>query len=72
VAPRLLSLWRIKSIEGAKDETITRHHVQESARKKDPAASHALQALRHTNLFAELLESSPRSPRQKNSLTLEQ
>jgi hypothetical protein len=68
VAPRLLSPWRIKSIQGAKDETITRHHVQESAREKNAPASHDLQALRRTNLFAELFESSPRGSRQKNAL----
>ncbi|HEV8720184.1 MAG TPA: hypothetical protein VGW77_06045 [Candidatus Binatia bacterium] len=71
MAPRLLCLWNIKSIEGATDETITRNHVQESAREKNTAASHALQALRHTNLFTELFESSSRSSRQKNSLTVE-
>jgi len=55
----LLSPWRINSIQGAKDEAITRNHVQESAREKNPAASHDLQTLRDTNLFAELPESSP-------------
>jgi hypothetical protein len=68
VAPRLLSPWRIKSIQGPKDETITSHYVQESAREKNPAASHDLQALRRTNLFAEFFESSPRGSRQKNAL----
>jgi hypothetical protein len=71
LASRLLCPWNIKSIEGATDETITRHHVQESAREKNPATSHDLQALRHTNLFTELFESSSRSSRQKNSLTVE-
>jgi len=47
-----LSPWRIKSIQGAKDEAITRYHVQESARAKNSAASHDLQALRRANLFA--------------------
>jgi hypothetical protein len=64
----LLSPWRIKSIQGAKDETITRHHVQESAREKNPAESHDLQALRHPNLFAEFFESSPRGSRQETTL----
>jgi hypothetical protein len=68
MAPWLLSPWRIHSIQGAKDETITRHHVQENAREKNPAASHDLQALRHANLFAEFFESSSRGSRQKNAL----
>jgi hypothetical protein len=68
VAPRLLSLWRINSIKGATDETITRNHVQESAREKHPTASDDLQALWRSNLFIELFESSPRGSRQKNSL----
>jgi hypothetical protein len=71
MAPRLLCLWNIKSIEGATDETITRNHVQESAREKNTTASHALQTLRHANLFTELFEGSSRSSRQKNSLTVE-
>jgi hypothetical protein len=71
MAPRLLSLWNIKPIKGATDETITRNHVQESAREKNPTASHDLQALRYPNLFTELFESSSRSSRQKNSLTVE-
>src|SRR6266508_3384224 len=71
MAPRLLCLGNIKSIEGATDETITRNHVQESAREKNPTASHDLQALRYPNLFTELFESSSRSSRQKNSLTVE-
>jgi hypothetical protein len=69
VALRLLSLWRINSIKGATDETITRNHVQESAREKHPTASDDLQALWRSNLFIELFESSPRGSRQKNSLT---
>jgi hypothetical protein len=63
MAPRLLSLGNIKSIEGAADEIITRDHVQESAREKNTTASDTLQALRHTNLFTELFESSSRSSR---------
>jgi hypothetical protein len=68
VAPRLLSPWCIHPFKEQKDEAVTRHHVQENAREKNPAASHDLQALRRTNLFAEFFESSPRGARQKNSL----
>jgi hypothetical protein len=61
--------WRINSIKGATDETITRDHVQENARAKNPTASDDLQTLRHTHLFIELFESPPGSSRQEKSLT---
>jgi hypothetical protein len=69
VAPWLLTPWRINSIKGATDETITRDHVQENARAKNPTASDDLQTLRHTHLFIELFESPPGSSRQEKSLT---
>jgi hypothetical protein len=69
VAPWLLTPWRINSIKGATDETITRNHVQENARARNPTASDDLQTLRHTNLFVELFESPPGSSRQEKSLT---
>jgi hypothetical protein len=46
MAPRLLSLWNIKPIKGATDETITRDHVQESAREKNPTRIYSLSFLK--------------------------
>jgi hypothetical protein len=58
----------INLLKESNDETITCNHVQEAPGQNNSATSDPLQALRRADLFAELLEGSPRSPRQKDAL----